>query len=596
MSSEVKIMERGLALMRAGLTRRQLLRVLGISSVGVAATGLLAACATDDASDDDAEDVAAAEGDDAEDDHDADVAEDDAESEDDLDEEPVDDEVEETDDAVEESEDSAGDDERPELVVGVQGLPATLDAQRELSNVGMRVSYLMYDPLIRRDWWSGDTPGMGRDLHPHIAETWEFVDDVSLELTLRQDVAFHNGDPMSAEDVKYSFDRVIVDTPAELQTAADFLASIQQVDVVDDYTVHIITHDPDPTLIMRLVGWTSYAYPMAYAESMSLDDFGAEPITTGPYRLTEFVIDDRVVFEANDDYWDETPPASRVTLRVIPEVSARVAALVSGEVDIITNITPDQIETLESSDGVHARTVPLLNFNVLRYNTHNPVISDPRVRQAMNMSIDRELIVETLWSGNASVPDSHQYPDYGELLNEDRTPAYDPDRARELLEEAGYDGEEVVMWVRPDYYTLGFEAMQAIAQMWQEVGINAVIDAREEAFEFVDEAMVQIWSNTSVLADPAGSLWRLWGTESAMQREFWDAPERFNELGEEAIATLDQDFRYDAYQEMLDIWEEDAPGTVLYLPVETYGVRDGVVWNPYSLFYMDLRAHNLSFE
>lgn len=591
MSNETKLAERGLSLMRAGLTRRQLLRVLGISSVGVAATGLLAAC-DDEATDDDTEDVGAVGSDDEaemEPDDDADAEE--------PEDEPVEEaDDEESDDVDEAEDDSPADEERPELVVGVQGLPPTLDAQRELSNVGMRVSYLMYDPIIRRDWAGGDTPGMGNELMPHLAETWEFENDTTLVLSLRDDVTFHNGEAMTAEDIKYSFDRTIVDTPPELQTAADFLASVQQVDVVDDYTVNIVTYDPDPSLVMRLVGWTSYAYPREYAESMSLEEFGDEPITTGPYRLAEFVVDDQLVLEANDDYWGEQSPASRVTLRVIPEVSARVAALLSGEVDIITNITPDQIEMIENGDGAHVRSAPLLNMQVLRYNTHNPVIADARVRQAMNLAIDRELIAETLWSGNAIVPNGHQFPDYGELLNEDRSPDYDPDRARELLEESGYDGEEVVMWVRPDYYTLGFEAMQAIAEMWSEVGINAVIDAREEAWEFTDDAMVQIWSNTSVLGDPAGSLWRLWGTESAMQREFWDAPERYNELGEEAIATLDQEFRYDAYQEMLDIWEEEAPGTVLVLPDETYGVRDGVNWNPYSLFYMDLRAHNLSFE
>ena len=108
--------------------------------------------------------------------------------------------------------------------------------------------------------------------------------------------------------------------------------------------------------------------------------------------------------------------------------------------------------------------------------------------------------------------------------------------------------------------------------------------------------MVANWSNSSVLADPDGCLWRSWGAQSATQRNYWDADPEFNRLGEEARAILDVQKRKDNYQAMLDIWERQAPGTVLYIPVENYGVNKTVNWSPYPFYYSDFRAYNLSFN
>src|SRR5699024_7592402 len=146
-----------------------------------------------------------------------------------------------------------------------------------------------------------------------------------------------------------------------------------------------------------------------------------------------------------------------------------------------------------------------------------------------------------------------------------------------------------------DYYTLGAETGQAIVSMWQDIGISAEFQNREDAFSAPDEEIwVRTWSNGTFPFDPDGGFWRIWGEGNTPQKKFW-TPEnpRFNELGREARETLDTEFRYDAYQEMLDIFDDEAPGTSLYNPIELYPMRKNIEWTPCAYWYMDFRADNL---
>jgi peptide/nickel transport system substrate-binding protein len=489
--------------------------------------------------------------------------------------------------------------DRPVLKVGVQDLPDSLDPYLHLSNVGTRVTYSIFDHLLEREFRGGDPPGTGSDILPMIADGWNRIDDLTLEMTLRDDVVFHNGDPLTAEDVKFTFDRMLVDPEEKMLEPSAYVDTIRRVEVVDDYTVRFITAEPDPLLEIRLTSWASWIIPKNYLEEVGDDEFALNPVGTGPYSFVQLRPDEILVLDSNDDYFGGLSPASRVEFQVIPETAGRVAALVSGEVHIITNIAPDQISTLEGNSNVEVRSVPLANCHVLRYNTHHPHMQDKLLRQALSLSIDRELLVEALWGGRAELMRGLQFPEYGDMYNPDRPYSpFDPERARALLEQSSYDGETIEFRTQPAYYTLGSEAAQAIVQMWQQIGVNAEVAVLDNVYsDGVQNIMVTNWSNSSFTADPDGAFWLRWGEPTGTQRAFW-TPEnpRFNELGEAARKTLDKEFRYAAYQEMLDIWEDEAPGTELYIPVENYGVHTDVDWLPYSFYYMDLRASNLKFE
>lgn len=495
--------------------------------------------------------------------------------------------------------------DRPDLVVGVADLPPTLEPGKELSNVGTRVNYSLFDTLIRRDFLSAEGGG-GSELVPGLATEWTRLDDLTLEVKLRDDVTFHNGAPLTAEDVVFTFSpERLSGENAILPEGPAYFSVLAEVKAIDEHTVHFITTSPDPLLEHRLSSWASWIVNKEDWEAKAEADGGIPmfPVGTGPFKLDEYRADEYIRLVAFDDYFDGTPTAETVTFREIPEPSTRVAGLVSGEFDIITNVAPDQIAQINGYDDIETRSVVLANSHVLAYGTQDPVIGDARIRQAMNLAIDRELLNAALWGGQAVVPNGHQYPEYGEMYNPDHDGlVYDPERAKELLAEAGYDGGLIRYTTQANYYLNALPAAQAIIEMWKEVGLNVELNV-VESLTGLDMAALQVrtWSNSTRYPDPVGGLWNLWGPFSGPQRGAgnWAGTEnldRFNELGRIIESTVDLETRQDAAFEMLDIWETDAPGTILYQPLETYGVSKNIKWQPYTFYYMDLRPYNLGFQ
>lgn len=490
-----------------------------------------------------------------------------------------------------------GEDDRPELIVGVQGLPANIDPPQSASNVSNRVLYSVFDWLIDTSFVAGDPPGTGNELVPMLATDWTRVDDTTFELQLRDGVLFHNDTPMTANDVKFTFDRMIGENaPAEFAYARSAISSISGVEVVDERTMRILTNAPDPVLESRLSAWPDFIVPQAYVEEVGLEGFGRAPIGTGPYRVLELAPDDQLVLEAFDDYWGERPPISRLTFRVIPETATRITSVITNEVQIATNVPPDQVPALQSESSVNLQQIPLANYHVLIYRTYSGVMGNKLLRQALNLGVDRQLLIDTLWGGDAIPTHGPQIEAWGKLYNPDRPlMQYDPDRAQQLIAESGYDGELITFRAHPTYYTLGLQAAQAIVQMWENIGLNTELVAREDIWGDPEEIMVAHWSNGLFPYDPDTTFWSAWGPNGRPQQEWW-TPEnpRYNELGNAARQTLDQQSRYEMYQQAIDIWEEEAPGTVLYIPVENYASQNNVEWTPYAVYSMDLRAENLS--
>jgi len=480
---------------------------------------------------------------------------------------------------------------REAMTVGVAGIAAGLDPTLQLSNVGQRQSYIIYDTLIRRHFLEQDKLG------PALATAWERPDDATFTLKLRDGVTWHNGDPFTAEDVKYTFERIYrPDSPTiEARGMYDTFDTIQ---AIDRLTVRVMTKAPEPVIEKRLANYGAWIVPKTYMETNGDQKFNETGIGTGPFKVVRMETDNQLVMERNESYWEEKPNLRRLTYRVTPEVSTRVTSLLNGEAQIITNVPPDQVKTLQGAPSIDIRDTPLVSHHVIRYNTNHPVLQNEKLRQAMNLAIDRRLLIDTLWNGKAGEARSHQYEEYGPLYNANRpTLPFDLARAKTLVTESGYGGETVTYRTAADYYTNGLQAAEAIVDMWKQAGINAEVKLVGAGDKIVlSELMVANWSNTSRFADPDGNLWIYWGKNSAIQKDYWALQDQeFNRLGEMARTTLDVKTRFDAYQQMLDIWEKEAPGTVLYLPVENYGVQKEINWSPYTLYFMDFRGYNLSF-
>lgn len=479
----------------------------------------------------------------------------------------------------------------PELTVAVQENPAQLDPVLLTRNVAYRVLPNVFETLIEVDYQNGSV------LVPALATDWRRIDDRTMEFDLRRGVTFHDGSEMTADDVVFSFgeQRMGPDQPGH-NAYRRFLNTIESVEAVDDHTVRVRTNAPDPILELRLSGWSSQIVSQdAFEAAGDWETWWNNPVGTGPFQVAEHIANDRLVLAAHDGYWGEAPAVDRVVFAVIPELSTRIAGLAAGDFDVITEVTVDQIETIEGEDGLDVVGGVIRNHRILNYDFDNPLLRDPRIREALNLAIDRQLIVDTIWQGRVEVTNGFQWPDFGVLYDPDREgPAYDPDRARALLAEAGYDGEPISYRIRNNYYPAQIVTAQAIAAMWQDVGFNIdmqILDSWDQVFAEPGTG-IRDGSAPPLFADPISGLWRNYG-DGASDNENW-RNEQFDEYGQTLLYSLDPAERAAAHQSMLDIWHhEDPPGTILHALGQFYGLRDGVEWTPYNVSFMDLGANNL---
>lgn len=486
---------------------------------------------------------------------------------------------------------------RPLLRVGVPEVPPTLEPARELSNVGTRVTYSIFDTLIRRDFL-GSPDGGGSGLRPHLATSWERNGPRELVLQLREGVRFHNGDLLTAEDVVYTFmsARMSGDKPL-MPDAKAYFATLAAVEALGPHTVRFRTRAPDVLLEQRLASWCGWIVNKRAYEERGFDGFSRAPVGTGPFKVRTLQVDQRIALDAFDDYWMGPPTARGVDFLQIPEAASRVAALMAGDVDLITNIPPDQVPDLARRPGIDIRSVVLANAHVLTFDERGPMMGDKRIRQALGLAIDRALLAETLWDGKAVVPPGHNFPEYGPMFLPGRSASHNPDAARRLLRDAGYRGEPIVYRTMPNYYTNALRAAQVIVEMWRAVGINAQLQVVENFSQMRAEgAQVGNNSNSTRLPDPLGALWISWGPDSWFQASgAFRSTAPFNSAGRALETETDPATRHRLFQAMLDAWEDAAPGTVLYQPAEFYAVRRTISWRPYTFYFMDLRPDNLRF-
>ena len=491
--------------------------------------------------------------------------------------------------------------DRPDLVVAVNDQPAKLEPADAPLAVDMRVTYSIFDTLIRRDYLAEmANPEGGAILAPGLAAEWTRLDDRTIELRLRDDVVFHNGDPLTADDVAFTFSeqRVFGEDPF-IPTARRYFGDVEEVVVVDPLTVRIRAAAPDPVLELRLaVPAAGIVNRRAYLEN-GTDAFKRAPVGTGPMRFVEWQDGDYLRFEAFDDYWGGAPTFETITFRVVPEMSARVAGLINGEFDIALQISPDQFPTLESRDGVEVRGSVIDNYQMIWLIGTDPVVSDRLIRQAMSLAIDRQLLIDSLWHGLTTIPLSYQLPAFGPLYDPTREGfVYDPDRARALIEEAGYDGEPIIIRNVTGYYPNGDEMIQAVQRMWQDVGLNVELEMVEGWPQVYEPGRsVGTGSATYLMPAPEGIEYMFFGEESITQaRHGFVSAGELNRLAAEISSTMDVDRRRDLYQQALDILMEEMPGTPVYMMPQFFGVNVDVAWHPYPDYIMDFRPENLSFQ
>jgi peptide/nickel transport system substrate-binding protein len=492
-----------------------------------------------------------------------------------------------------------------ELKVGSANMPPYLDPGRDHSNVGSQFYYNTFDVLIEKDADKSEP-----SFRPGLATEWKLVSPTEMELKLRNDVYFQNGDKMTADDVIFSLNRMFkASFKPYVVRAKDRLGNFDRAEKIDDYTIRIVAKRAEPlweTLInmqQLMIVPEKYIKSLtgdpAVAEDSDFEAFSLAPVGTGPYRIAKFIPGEKLVWERHDKFWGDKAPFDTVTVSYIPEMASRITALKNKEVDLITNVPPDQLATVEadSSLKIASNVTPL--FHVLIYNTKNPMMQNAKFRQALNYAVDRETLNQALWLGKAVVPASHTYKQFGALyMPELKTFEYDIEKAKALLAESGYKGEEIRMDTSAVYYTNGLLAMQAISEMWNAIGIKTRINVDDKWTGDDPTMMVRNWSNPMYFADPFGSFGVMWAPGGPSEGEG-----RFKT--DEAYAKTWEKFRFSdkiedrkaAYADLMERIKQDPPMLVLYQPYESWAMQRSIDWAPkpgHIPYVLDFRAGSIS--
>jgi len=478
--------------------------------------------------------------------------------------------------------------QKRELVVAQGGDIATFDPHMSTSANDIRVSFNVFDNLVSRH--------PDQRLHPGLATEWKLEGQTSWRFRLRQGVKWHNGDPFSSADAKFSLDRTL--DPASKVRVSTVFTSIDRIETPDAATLVIHTKKPDPLLPARLAFYGGQIVPRKYLESVGVDTFNQKPIGTGPVRFVSWVKDDKAVFEVNPDYWAGKSDFDRMIFRSVPEAAPRIASLLKGEVDVITQLPPDHGERVSAHPSTRVAGALYAGLYVLAVNSKVRPLDNPLVKQALALAIDRDTIVKELWRGRGIVPNSMIAK--GDNHHDAALPPlkYDPKEARERLKKAGYRNEEIVVETTVGYMANDKPMAEAVAGMWRDVGVNAKV----EVFEYSVRAQKNRektfkglwWSDpTSTLADPDGMMWRLLGPGGP--QDYWRHPE-FDELGNAARFSIDEKFRGDAYRRMTRIFLEHLPWIPVVQPYEDYGLQKHVEWTPNPNQQFEIRRFNFKFR
>ncbi len=451
----------------------------------------------------------------------------------------------------------------------------------------------IYDCLI---WRNGD----GSGYQGQAAERWEAMDEDTWRFYLREGLTFHNGEVLDAEAVKWNLDRV--------RTREDFLVHpqwqfITDVEVVDELTVDVTTDGPHAYLEYDISYNGCEILPPDYMEEVGEEEFARSPVGSGPYRLVEFTDSERYVLEAWDDYWGGRPEVDRIIYQVIPEVASQVAALLAGQVDFVPGIPAPDRERVEQAEGItlmqetggrghHLYLRTGSDFGAMQemYPDYAVSTESKQIRQAISHALDRELLAEVQ---GAAIPALVRVPPdqpegYAETYGTTEFIAewYDPELARELIAEAGYDpdaGNRPVVNIDAPAFQSGSEkeVAEVIAVMLEEVGFEVnlnVLDA--PAFQ---EQIMTPGNNREVVLITLGSspsLVPLFYKCDWVQTYRQYCVEEWDAIGQQILDTVDPEERLALWDEWWQYYLDEADTVTLYQIQNVMGMNERFEWTP----------------
>jgi peptide/nickel transport system substrate-binding protein len=465
-----------------------------------------------------------------------------------------------------------------QLTIAQPAEATTMDPGRSTQVLTVNYFYNLYDALTRWD--------AALKLQPGLATSWKQLTETTWEFTLRPGVKFHDGAPLTAEDVKATLERNLVAGKTVVQPG---FATIESVQIVNPTTVSIATKKPDPLLLLRLAQMGAQILPARLTTDEGVKELARRPVGTGAYRFVEWVKDERLVMEANRDWWGwegKSPGIERVVWKPIPDDFPRLVALEKGEVDIITNVPPDRMKAVADGRNTQIVSSPSTRLVSFGINATQPPLSDRRVRQALHYALDVDAIIRNLYAGQGK-PFSGGLADTDFGYNAALKPyPYDPTKAKQLLAEAGR-AKGIDVTLHAGYGTMVNDKalVETIADMWAKVGIRAKVEmmemgARQRMLNAraVPANGLLLGNPQSTLLDADGSLWRILHP-NGFNGLYWvgsQPGQRFHDLMEQARYSLDARKRKQLYTEATQIIHEEKPSLELFQEVVVYGTSKRV--------------------
>lgn len=467
------------------------------------------------------------------------------------------------------------------LVVGVDSSPVTMDPIASLTDANMGVMANIFDTLLTRDANGELQPGLAlRYEHPDM-NTWKFY--------LREGVKYTNGNDFTAQDVKFTYERM--KNPKCCSEFMDMGKNIKSVEIIDDYTVVITTVNPTPWFDQELE--IAFMMDKESTENRDPGEIGLKPIGTGAYKFVEWVKGSHLKLTANEDHWRGAPSIKNVEIKPITEASTRFAALASGSVDLISGVPIELYERLKKNPklDIFSRPARRVIFFQLTNKPDTPM-SDLRVRKAMYMAINQQEIIEKIMRHQAApaaqICDSAMV---GFNPDIERLP-YDPEKAKALLEEAGYgDGFDITLAGPNDRYVQDEKICEAVAKYLAKIGINCKLDIKpkavffQEAVEAKHDFFMLGWlANSYDFGNNYAYLMHTYNPDTGMGT--WNGvrysdPE-LDKMYAETAKMTDLEKRNQALMELNQAVMENVVAIPLHYGLNTYGAQKakGLVFTP----------------
>jgi peptide/nickel transport system substrate-binding protein len=468
-----------------------------------------------------------------------------------------------------------------ELIISQKADVENFDPSQSNNTTTHNVTINVFDTLVRL---SDD----GREFVGELAESWKLVDPTTWQFKLRRGVKFHNGEELNAAAVKFTFDSTM-DPERKTRQRPTYVA-FKEARVDDAYTVSIITHKPYAIVLTQLQ--YLMIVPPGYIKQVGWDEFGQKPVGTGAFKFKEWERDVRVVLEANDAYWKGKPKVRTVAFRAIPEDASRIAAVQRGEVDIIDAVPYDRIKELQASPTVKISQRQgeqvYVGLDTLRVEP----FKKREVRHALNHAVNVEAMVKNLLLGYAVRLNGPMFPTTPGYDDKQPPYAYDPDRAKRLLAQAGYpNGFDVEFAVSPAFQGIakGTEVGEAIAGQLGRVGVRAKLNVQDSAaiFSAYSAKKLQMylfaWKSSPESGRHLETL-----LHSKTRGYYYQNPEA-DQLIDAYFAALDPKKRQEIGRQLHAFVRQDAPWIFLYQQMDLFAVRKNVAWEAKPDYLMRMR-------